>query len=164
MRAMSVLVAIAFASEVFLDDLHALKCWMRSIPVSSTATTTPLPVKGEVSAPTAFTPQAISWFAGAASSGRLTGAINFIGTTGAIAKTFASRVKAGIKQVRILSNSSSAESALGGLKFLCLNASLHSDLKQRQASLLFQCRIKHDTPSAIPYRIDKHYLVREIRG
>ncbi len=64
-----------------------------SMPVSRTATTTPAPVRGDVSAPTADTPQAVAvasvdgW-----SSGSPTGWMSVVGMTGAMARTAGSRL------------------------------------------------------------------------
>src|SRR5687767_4232127 len=65
------------------------------MPVSSTATTTPLPVNEEVSAPTALTPHAVLVAAGAATPGTSTGAISTMGITGATATTSDWRLRAG---------------------------------------------------------------------
>ncbi len=53
------------------------------MPVSSTATIIPSPLNGDESAPTALTPQAVSEAGGVLSV--VTGAISFIGKTGATA-------------------------------------------------------------------------------
>ena len=87
---MAVLVAVALAGEVALDDLTPANAGCAaSMPVSSTATTMPAPVKGEVSAPTALTPQVA-----VAADGRrgdvprlASGAMRRIGIAGAIART-----------------------------------------------------------------------------
>ncbi len=65
------------------------------MPVSSTATTMPSPLKGEVSAPTACTPQVTVWAAMAAPL-KSNGATRRMGMAGAMASTPASRVSRGM--------------------------------------------------------------------
>jgi hypothetical protein len=60
------------------------------MPVSSTATTTPFPLNGDVSAPTALIPHSTFPAAGCASVALAIGSINFIGMAGATATTLAS--------------------------------------------------------------------------
>ena len=55
------------------------------MPVSSTATLTPSPDNDDVSAPTAGMPHAVLVDVGWAARGRLTGAMSFMGMTGATA-------------------------------------------------------------------------------
>jgi hypothetical protein len=80
------------------------------MPVSSTATTTPAPVRVLVSAPTAVTPQvtlpAAAWSAASAANG----SISCVGITGAMARTSWSRLRS-----RTSARVSSAMSTAGSL-------------------------------------------------
>lgn len=63
-----------------------------SMPVSRTATTTPAPVRDDLSAPTADTPHAVLVACGVVwSSGSSTGWTSIVGMTGAMARTAGSR-------------------------------------------------------------------------
>src|SRR6516162_1831770 len=94
MRTMPVPVAVTLPEKSRLIMVKPVKAGCAaSIPVSSTATTTPLPVNGDLSAPTAVTPQAMPGVsAGIPSS--VSGAMSFIGMTGAMASTAGSRATA----------------------------------------------------------------------
>ena len=90
--------------------------WPGSMPVSSTATTTPLPVKGEVEAPTALTPQVGAPAAGCACPSAANGSISFIGIGGAMQTTSASLASALIS--RLLISSISIVTSAGGVSRL----------------------------------------------
>jgi hypothetical protein len=64
--------------------------WLPSIPVSSTATTTPLPSKPERSAPMAVTPHAVFIIS---VGGTSSGWTSLVGITGAMAVTSGSRLR-----------------------------------------------------------------------